>query len=257
MVAEIKIKTVVVEDEDHCLSALRGLLREECPELDIAGIAQTVHQGIEIIEEMQPELVFMDINLPDGDGFEILDMVKHRSFEVIFTTAYDKYALKAFDFSALHYLLKPVTRKDLREAVDRYLRHRSRFDQQQRYELFKENMKKKPTKYILETTDGYHVIDIPHIVKAERSGRFTIIHLQNNKQHILTKYLADFEAEVEGMGFFRIHHSFLVNMKHIEKYSKDRQVVVSLSNGETLEVSQRKTYEFLDAFHHFIQRKMK
>ena len=158
-----KIKAILVDDEEACIVSLLKLVQNNCPDIEIMGTAKNVAEGISIIESKKPELVFLDINLPDGDGFEILDRVNYRSFEVIFTTAYDRFALKAIEFSALYYLLKPIRDKDLIVAVERFRNLRLKYEQKNRYEVFKENYLNKPTKYILEAIDGFHVIEINNI----------------------------------------------------------------------------------------------
>ena len=254
MDTENKIKVVVVDDEDGCMSSILSLIRENCPELLVIGTAQNVAEGVKLIDAQKPELVFLDINLPDGDGFKILDKVNYRNFEVIFTTAFDKYALKAFEFSALHYLLKPIVRKELIEAVERFIKLKSKFEQHQRYEVFKENYTKSPNKYILEALNGFLVLEIGEIIKAESSGKFTIMHMKDQKQHVINKYISTIESELKEMGFFRIHNSFLVNMKHIERFVKGRQAMLYMTNGDVLEVSQRKTAEFIEAFQEFVNK---
>jgi len=240
------IKSVIIEDEEQAITALKRELEENCPEVNVCGIASTISDAIKLIESAKPELVFLDIQLKDGTGFDLLEQIKHQDFKIIFTTAYSQFALQAIKISALDYLLKPIDTEELIEAVNKAkqitLKH-SRL----KLENFIQNEHANPLqkKVALQTSKGIFLYELKTIVRLQSEGNYTAIYFVNGKKEIVAKILRDFEELLENLGFIRIHNSHIINLNHLESYmSKDGGYVILLDKT-TLPVSKRKKSSLL------------
>ncbi len=245
-----KIRTVLVDDEKNSLVILQKLLEKHVPEVEVVDTAQTVEQAVETIEKTRPDLVFLDINLPDGDGFEVLEKIDYRDFGVIFVTAYDQYAIKAFEFAALHYILKPVEPVQLIEAVNRYKETREE-EITKKIMALSSNIKQQPTKLILPTSSGLHIIDLDDIIRCESSNNYTTFYLTSGKKIVVSKSIQTYEKLLKDSHFCRIHNKHIVNLKFIKKYVRGRGGYVVLSNGEQIDVSEGRKKNFLEKLSKF------
>ncbi len=242
-----KIRTVLIDDEKSSLIILEKLLERHVPEVEIVGTAQTVADGIKLIDEQKPDLVFLDISMPDGDGFEVLEKVNYKDFDVIFVTAYDQYAIKAFEFAALHYILKPVKPQELVEAVERYKNHKNNLaDLEQKLKLLSANLGQKPTKLVLPTSSGMHIIDFDDIIRCESSNNYTTFYLKDGKKIVVSKSIQTYEKLLKDSHFCRIHNKHIVNLKYVKKYVRGRGGYVVLANGEQVDVSEGRKKQFLE-----------
>ncbi|MCK5822307.1 MAG: response regulator transcription factor [Bacteroidales bacterium] len=239
------IHAVLVEDEDNSLEALEILLNKYCPDVQIDGRAQSVEEAIQTIDDVKPELIFLDIALPDGQGFEVLEGVEHTKFEVIFTTAYDQYALKAFEFSALDYLLKPINAEQLKQAVDRFQEIRGQENIGERVSVLKDSLKNLNERIILSSMDGFDVYKIADIIRCEANGSYTTFFITENRKVVTSKTLNNFERLLEDMPFVRVHSKHLVNLNYIKKYISGRGGYVVFEDGTQVDVSERKKKEFI------------
>jgi len=239
------IHAVLVEDEDNSLEALEILLNKYCPDVQIDGRAQSVEEAISTINEIKPELVFLDIALPDGQGFEVLDAVDHTGFEVIFTTAYDQYALKAFEFSALDYLLKPINAEQLKQAVERFQEIRGQEDIGERVSVLKDSLKNLNERIILSSMDGFEVYKIADIIRCEANGSYTTFYITGDRKVVTSKTLNNFEKLLEDMPFIRVHSKHLVNLNYIKKYVSGRGGYIIFEDGSQVDVSERKKKAFI------------
>ncbi|MEA1877885.1 MAG: LytTR family DNA-binding domain-containing protein [Bacteroidota bacterium] len=239
------IHAVLVEDEDNSLEALEILLNKYCPDVQIDGRAQSVEEAIQIIDEIKPELVFLDIALPDGQGFEVLEGTNHTDFEVIFTTAYDQYALKAFEFSALDYLLKPINAEQLKQAVERFQEIRGQEDIGERVSVLKESLKNLNERIILSSMDGFEVYKIVDIIRCEANGSYTTFFITGDRKVVTSKTLNNFERLLEDMPFVRVHSKHLVNLNYIKKYISGRGGYIVFEDGTQVDVSERKKKAFI------------
>ncbi len=239
------VQAVIVDDEENSLEALAILLQKYCPDVQVAGAAQTVESAIELIDAVKPELVFLDIALPDGQGFEILDEVTHTNFEVIFTTAYDQYALKAFDFSALDYLLKPINAEKLQQAVDRFLKIRKDENLSDRVSVLKESLGNRNERIILSSMDGFEVYKIADIVRCEANGSYTVFYIKTGQRIITSKTLNNFEKLLSDLSFVRVHSKHLINLEYVKKYISGRGGYIMFEDGTQVDVSERKKKEFI------------
>lgn len=243
---EGKIRTVIVEDENKSLLTLQTLLERYCPDIKVVGTGNCVEAGIRVLEELKPELVFLDIAMPDGDAFDLLHRIGRVDFEVIFITAYNDFALKAFEFSALHYLLKPINYTELQEAVQRYLKIRPASNIQSRLDVLNSSLKNNFDKISLPSNDGLIIVEIQEIVRFEAAGNYSTVFLVKGDSIIVTKTLNQFEEILTGLHFVRIHNTHLINLKYVKKYQRGQGGMVTMHNGTSLTVSRTRKNEFLD-----------
>jgi two-component system LytT family response regulator len=239
------IKTILVDDEKNSLTTLQMLLERYCPEVEIIGTAQNVEESIKIIDELKPDLVFLDIAMPDGDGFEVLEYVNYKLFQVIFTTAYDQYALRAFEYAALHYLLKPINFNDLQDAVARFSKVTEESEFDNKLLKMKENLAEQQNKIILPTMEGLNIIDIDSIIRCESDNNYTIFILHEAKKIVVSKTLSNYEKLLADKDFVRIHSKHLVNLKYVKKYVKGRGGYVVFHDGSHADVSASRVKDFL------------
>lgn len=239
------IKAVLVDDESNSLEALEILLSKYCPDVQVDGRAQSVEEAIEVINEVKPELVFLDIALPDGQGFEILDSVTYSGFEVIFTTAYDQYALKAFEFSAIDYLLKPINAEKLKLSVERFQEIRGQEEIGKRVGVLKERLSNHNERIILSSMDGFEVYKIVDIIRCEANGSYTTFFITEDRKVVTSKTLNNFEKLLEDMPFVRVHSKHLVNLNFIKKYVSGRGGYIVFEDGTQVDVSERKKKDFI------------
>ncbi|MFA6126642.1 MAG: LytTR family DNA-binding domain-containing protein [Bacteroidales bacterium] len=241
-----KIKTVIIEDEQKSMLTLQTLLERYCPEIEVIGTGSNVETGLRVLEELRPELVFLDIAMPDGDAFDLLNRIGRVDFEIIFITAYNDFALKAFEFSALHYLLKPINYKELQDAVQRYEKIRPSNNIHSRLDVLNSSLKNHFDKISLPSNDGLIIVEIQDIVRFEAAGNYSTVYLSNNENIIVTKTLNQFEEILSGLYFVRIHNTHIINLRFVKRYQRGQGGTVTLNNGTELAVSRARKYEFIE-----------
>ncbi len=241
-----KTSTIIIDDERMNILTLKNLLVNHFPEIDIIATAKNVAEGVEVIDKFHPELIFLDISMPDGDGFDLLSRVSNRSFEVIFTTAYDQYALKAFDYSAIHYLLKPIEYAELRIAINRYNEVKAKGNISARLSVLKDNLTSKYQKIIVPSNEGLNILLIDDIIRLEANDAYTEFYLTKGRKLLASKALNNFDKILKDQQFSRIHAKHLVNLKYVMKYIKGKGGSVVLGSGEELDVSVRKKNDFIN-----------
>jgi two-component system LytT family response regulator len=240
------IRTILIEDEHKSLMTLEILLERYCPEVEIIGTGRNVEEGIKVIRDTNPDLVFLDIAMPDGDAFDLLDRLGKIDFEIIFITAYNDYALKAFEFSALHYLLKPVNYTDLQQAVQRFLKMQPDKTLQSRLELMNHNLRNHYDKITLPGNDGLEIIALQDIIRIEASSNYSLVYLTSKATLIISKTMVQFEEILKDSNFIRIHNTHMVNLRHVKKYQRGQGGLVILDDGTQLAVSRSRKNEFLE-----------
>lgn len=236
------IKAMIVDDRNSSIELLRWLLRENCPEITSVVSAISVREALPLIDDFEPDILFLDIQMPQETGFDLLTQVKKWTFEVIFTTAFNEYAVQAIRFSALDYLLKPVNAEDLRGALERY-KAKKKFAQggEELYRNFLQNISSsgaKPAKLALPGTSEIKYVGLEEIVHLQAESNYTRLFFLKRPDFLSAKTLMDYEKILKDSGFMRVHRSHLVNKRFIESY--DRQGTLKMSNGTTIEVSRRK-----------------
>lgn len=245
-----EIKAIIVDDEQHCIDALKAMLQKKCPEVTVLAGVNSVSDAKQVIDELQPDLVFLDVEMPHENGFELLTRYDKVVFDVIFTTAYEQYALKAIKFNALDYLLKPFSVQDLQEALRKY--HERRLNKTDAgiapLEVFLQNMKtmqQTNKKIALPTINGLVFMPVQNIVRCESTGNYTKIFFTDRKQLLVSKPLKEFEELLTDVDFFRIHNSHLINLQQMESYIQGEGGFALMSDGTQVEVSRRRKADFL------------
>jgi two-component system LytT family response regulator len=238
------IRTVILDDEKHCIESLRLDLTKYCPEVDIVAACTSSKEGLQAIKKHKPDLVFLDIEMPWMNGFELLDLLQPVDFDVIFVTAYDSYALKAFRVSAVDYLLKPISKDDLISAVQRVLKKVNESGTERIQALLDDYFTRQHQNRItIPEKDGYQFLDIPSILYAESDGNYSRIHIKDKPALFISMTLKDFEQKVAGNNFCRVHHSYLVNLDNVDKYVRSDGGYLVMKNGAIVPVSRAKKSE--------------
>lgn len=236
------IKAIIVDDEPYCCESLATLLERYCPEVKVAGICSNGLDALKTIHQQQPDLVFLDVEMPKMNGFEMLEQLPAVNFDLIFTTSYDKYALKAIRFSAIDYLLKPIDREELQKAVQKVTQRSQRpIAQQLEILMQKINNSSAPfSRIALPTMEGLQMVPVDSIVCCESDSNYTTLLMKNKQKLIVSRTLKDIEEMLEEHGFVRVHHSHLVNLNEVEKYVKGEGGYLVMSDGTTVDVSRSK-----------------
>ncbi|WP_196890531.1 LytR/AlgR family response regulator transcription factor [Aureivirga marina] len=237
------IKSIIIEDEKHAVNHLSNLIKNHFSDrIEILAESDTISNGILLIEDLKPDLIFLDIQLKDGTGFELLDNVKNKmSFEVIFTTGLKNYKEKALDYFAFYYLNKPIDQEKFKTVIDNYLYRKTAFDLE-KYLSFKQQIESKNV-ISLPVNGGFEIQQIGDILYCEADGSYTKFHIANGKTHISSTNLKKNEEILKEHMFYRIHRSSLVNLKHIKSYNASTGKII-LSNKKTLLVSARNKKSF-------------
>lgn len=246
------IRSIIIDDEPDGREALQIAIQNYCPEIEILTLCATPEEGIQAIRSQKPDLVFLDIQMPHKSGFNLLEELGEFDFEVIFVTAFDRYAVKAIKFSALDYLLKPVDVDELQKAVKKATMRISRKGFKVNYESLLKNMKNSSgriEKLAIPDAEGIVFEKVADIIFCEADGNYTKIYLAGRRQLLVSKNLKEFENMLGDNGFFRIHHAHLINLQHIRKYVKGEGGYVILEEGHNLDVSRRKKESFLQRLH--------
>ncbi len=244
------LRVLIIDDEDHMRDTLIKLLELHCPDVLVVGQASGVVTGAAAINEFHPDLVFLDIQMKDGTGFDLLYNLPSIDFKVIFVTAYDKYALQAFRCSAVDYLLKPVNPELLTDAVKRAGQMiQKHFNLQMR--ALEENLKSvnnQHKKIIIKTTENIHLLDMKSIISCESENSYTTIHTAGGDKILVSKTLKDYEDMLADCGFYRVHKSYLINLLQIKRFERQDGGYIVMSNDLKIPVASRKRDELLQLF---------
>ena len=238
---------ILVDDELPSLENLQQKIREFCPDLEIVAATQKPETAIKLIEQHHPDLVFLDIEMPRMNGFKMLEEIKEIDFEVVFTTAYNFYAIDAVRISAFDYLVKPISVNDLQNTVARLLK-KSDIPTEQKLNILPQNISPsqlQTDKITISTNDGVEFYEIGKIVRIESSSNYSKVFFMDGKSILVTKLLKELEETLLPYRFFRIHNSHLINLNYIKKYIRGDGGQVILENNEIIDVSRRKKEEFL------------
>jgi two-component system, LytTR family, response regulator len=241
------LNAILVDDEFNSLENLSSKLTEFCPEINIVAQTQEPENAIKLIDTLKPEVLFLDIEMPRINGFTLLKEIKHKNLEIIFTTAYNHFAIDAIRLSAFDYLTKPISIDALQSATQRL--QASKFSNTNaQLEILNDalnNPKDQNKNIALPTTDGFEMVSIADMIHLESSSSYTKIYFNNNISFLVSKPLAEFEIMLKDYQFFRVHHGHLINLKYVKKYLKNDGGQVVLKNDTTIEISRRKKDDFL------------
>jgi len=241
------LKAILIDDEWSSLQNLQQKLTEFCPDVEIIATAQKPEDAILLIRQHKPDVIFLDIEMPRMNGFRMLDELGQFDFDIIFTTAYNHYAVDAIRISAFDYLMKPVAIKDLQSAVERLARSRQ-IQTKDKLDVLRQSLsanRSQEEKIAVPTNEGLEFIPIRNILHIESSSNYSKLFLLEGKSILVTKLLKEFEDLLVPYQFFRVHNSHLINLKYIKKYIRGEGGQVIMQNGDVIDVSRRKKDEFL------------
>lgn len=244
------ISCVIIDDDPFIQELLKDKLHQYFPEISIVGIAKNGYEGIRQLKRLNPDLVFLDVEMSDMTGFEMLSKLESIDFKIIFITSYKHYAIKAIRFNALDYLLKPFDLEELKNAIKRFKSNFGNISKKESIHVALNNLKTKNVSeqtLVLKTQQGELHLQLKNILYIEGDRNYSNIHLKQNKKELVSKTLSDLEELLETKGFFRCHKSYLVNRDHITSDSNSFQIV--LSNGISLPISRRKKDTFKNWYH--------
>lgn len=231
---------MIIDDEPYCCDALEILLQRYCPQVQVTGVCHSGKEAIAQLNVQQPHLLFLDIEMPQMNGFEMLEKLPGINFELIFTTSYDQYAIKAIRFSALDYLLKPIDRMELVQAVQKVSK-RAGQPLPQQLEILLQKMQA-PQGFVqriaLPTMEGLQLVPIDNIISCTSSSNYTVFHLKGKEKITVSRTLKEAEEMLEEYGFLRVHHSYLVNLNEINKYVKGEGGYLVMSDQTNIDVSR-------------------
>lgn len=242
----MKIRAIIVEDEAVSRDILRNYISKYCPNVNLIGEASNINDGLELIKNNELELVFLDVEMPFGNAFDLLEKVEDRRFETVFVTAYDHYAIEALNNDASYYLLKPISIDELIKAVNIVTEIKEKENELQ-HKILSPKVSKATGKITIPQQDGFEVIDVNDIVFCKADDNYTEIHLANSKK-LVSKTLKYFEETLLAYDFARIHKSYLVNINSVIKYKKGKGGSVIVSNGKEILVSSSKKATLLSYF---------
>lgn len=242
------INVLIIDDEVNIREILANILHMKCPDINIVGFAEDVSSGILAVEKHKPDLILLDIKLPDGTGFDLLSKVRADvyNFHVIFITAFAEYALKAFKFSAIDYILKPINTEDLLNAIEKCKTLlKGEFRQKLEAYAYNQNKQDKNRKLILKTQDSIYITEIRDIIRCHADGNYTTFYTTDGNTIMVSQQLGEYEEMLGDFNFFRVHQSHLINLEHVKKFEKKDGGAVIMKDNSSVPVSQRRKEFFL------------
>jgi len=250
------IKAVIVDDERDAIESIRLILHENFSDITVIGTAQSVEEAIKVISNSNPDIVFLDIEMPGGNGFDVLEGLSQRNFNLIFVTAYNQYAIKAFKYSAIDYILKPIDIDDFVKAVKKASTIRNEEDKiDDKISTLLHNLKStKPEKIALSTSDGIEFVKIINIIQIQAEGSYSTLKLIDQSELVVSKNLGEFESLLEDHPFFRPHQSHLINLLHVKKVTRYGNEIM-MEDGSIAFLSRRKKNQFMDLMATMVQHK--
>jgi two-component system LytT family response regulator len=243
-----KLKTVIVDDEQDAVEFINSIIGEYCTSLEVVAKANNVVQGVAAITDKKPDLVFLDVEMPNGNGFDLLAQFPEKDFDVIFITAFNHYAIKAIKFSAVDYILKPININEFIEAVNRVVKKRS--ERQSRgnesIKILLENLKTSPpSRMAIPTADGMEYLNPREIIRIEADRSYSWFYLTGGRKILVSKHLKEFQELLSDRYFFRSHNSHLINLKYVKKYIRKEGGYIEMTDGAIIPVSRTRKEIFL------------
>jgi two-component system LytT family response regulator len=243
-------KAVIIEDEERSTIVLQNLLETYCPEVEVVGTARSVQDGIKTVNALQPDVLFLDVQIVGGTGFDILEKLTHVRVSVIFTTAYDHYALKAFKFSAIDYLLKPIDIDELKQAVKKVTAPNQQAEDEYKIKNLLSNIKNPSEDPVLlvSTLEAVEFVRIREIIRCEAQGAYTQLILKDTKSVMVSKVIKEFEFLLQEYGFYRVHQSHLINLREVRKYVKSENYLL-MRDGAQIQLARSRKDDFFNVLH--------
>jgi len=240
------MKAIIVDDEAKSRKTLITSINKYTPEVEVVADAASVVEALKKIKEFRPDILFLDVQLPDGSGFDILELLPNLNFKIIFISAYDKYAIDAFKFSAIDYLLKPVEPELLIKAIEKSAKEDRLESLEGKLNVLLSN-RKQVEKIALPSTNGLELVKVKDIVYCQADSNYTVFHLNDGQQIMVSRSLKEYDDILSPLGFYRIHQSYLIKLSYVKKYIKGEGGSVILENGKELDVSRRRKEGFIAA----------
>ncbi len=241
------LRAVIIDDESESRTAIANILKNYCSNVDVVGEGNDVASGVDVIKKEKPDVVYLDIQMPDGTGFNLLERIEDIDFHVIFVTAYDQYAIKAIKFSAIDYILKPIDPQQLIDSVEKLKNISPRKNQlPDRLNNLLQN-RSKPARIALPTLSGYRFVKIEDIIRCQSESNYTKFFLQSGEEILVTRTLKEFEIMLRDDRFVRVHQSHLINVDFVEQYIKGDGGTAIMSDGSHVEISRRRKDLFLNS----------
>ena len=247
-----KITTIIIEDEEASRETLRNYLGKYCPQVEILTECKDIIEGQAAIEKHQPDFIFLDVEMPFGNAFDLLERIENINFKIVFVTAYSNYAIKAINHSASYYILKPIDIDELEIAVGKIeeeIKNSDNNELQLQTKVLLENLQSnKNKKVVLPTLEGFEVVDMENIIRLEANDNFTNFYLKDKSKQVICRTLKFYEDVLQDSGFMRIHRSHIVNLNYIKNYKKGKGGQVELIDGSVIDVSATRKDDLLNFF---------
>jgi len=243
-----KIKSVIIDDEHDAVDFIDSIICEYCPGLEVVGKEYDVNEGVSVIREVKPDLVFLDVEMPHGTGFDLLVHFPEKEFDVIFITAFNHYAIKAIKFSAVDYILKPINVSEFIEAVNKVMQKRSSstFRGNENIRALLENLRTAvPSRLAIPTSDGMEYLNPKEIIRIEADRSYSWFYLAGDRKILVSRNLKEFQDLLSDRHFFRPHNSHLINLKYVKKYIRKEGGYIEMKDGSDIPVSRNKKDLFL------------
>ena len=243
-----KLKALIVDDEPNAVDFINSVIGEHCPGLEVVGKAHNMTEGIKRIRELKPDLVFLDVEMPNGTGFDLLSHFPDKEFDVIFITAFNHYAIKAIKFSAVDYILKPLNITEFIEAVNKVIQKRSESPVQMNdnFRVLMENLRSPvPSRLAIPTADGMEYLNPREIIRIEADRSYSWFYLTGNRKLLVSKNLKEFQDLLGDRNFFRSHNSHLINLKYVRKFVRKEGGYIEMQDGEQIPVSRNRKDLFI------------
>ncbi len=242
-----QLKTLIVDDEPDAVNFIRSIITEYCPNLEIIGTANSVKEAVEAIAADMPDLIFLDVEMPHGSGFDLLIQFPEKTFDVIFITAFNHYAIQAIKFSAVDYILKPININEFIKAVARVFEKRSQVtDRGAKYDILLENIRTTPpTRLAIPTSDGMEFLNTREIVRIEADRSYCWFYMTDKRKILVSRNLKEFQELLASRNFFRPHNSHLINLEHVKKYVRHEGNSTIMADGSQIPISRNNRDLFL------------
>lgn len=241
-----KIKALLVDDESKSLQIIETLLFKYGPDFEVIAKASTGMEAIELIHKLTPELVFLDITLPDCDGFYVFEQCKEVNFDVVFVTAHDNFAIRAFEMAAIHYLLKPVDHLEFQQALDRFRERQWNSTTLQHHQVLQETIQNKPKRIVLPSMSGLTFVELNEIIRCQAESNYTLFFLTGNRKVMVSKSLNFYENLLTELQFCRIHNKHIINFNHVLRFIKGKGGMLIMADQSEVEISESRKGAFLD-----------